>query len=245
MKKTVIIVLILLTSCTNSTYNDIVEEDFSLILKWNKSYEEDTISNAIIGLQWCLSYLGATLPITENGIQNQNPFIILKINKLGFNVDALEKLKRLNTVIKATEEYQITSAIDLGRYVSLLIGSSEHYYEITGVPFLLSDLSTPYELNNLSGYVNNSSVSYENRIIRFSEQDGFNQLFLCSEISPESEEILEYETLDLMQNGQVRFGIYNKDGFRISNSDPLHSNAGKPALLCRGSEFEIRKPSLL
>ena len=142
MKKTVIIILILLTSCTNSTYNDIVEEDFSLILKWNKSYEEDTISNAIIGLQWCLSYLGATLPITENGIKNQNPFIILKINKLGFNVDALEKLKRLNTVIKATEEYQITSAIDLGRYVSLLIGSSEHYYEITGVPFLLSDLST-------------------------------------------------------------------------------------------------------
>mgnify|MGYP001024997073 FL=1 len=240
MKKTVIIILILLTSCTNSTYNDIVEQDFSLTLKWNKSYEEDTISNAIIGLQWCLSYLGASLPITENGIKNQNPFIILKINKLGFNVDALEKLKRLNTVIKATEEYQITSAIDLGRYVSLLIGSSEHYYEITGVPFLLSDLSTSYELKNLGGYVNNSSVSYENRIIRFSEQDGFNQLFLCSEISPESEEILEYETLDLMQNGQVRFGIYNKDGFRISNSDPQHSNAGKPAkcIWCHESEIQ-------
>ena len=45
MKKTVIIILILLTSCTNSTYNDIVEEDFSLTLKWNKSYEEDTIVN--------------------------------------------------------------------------------------------------------------------------------------------------------------------------------------------------------
>ena len=65
-------------------------------------------------------------------------------------------------------------------------------------------------------------------------------MFLCSEISPESEEILEYETLDLMQNGQVRFGIYNKDGFRISNSDPQHSNAGKPAkcIWCHESEIQ-------
>ena len=229
MKKLIILILIIGCSCTNSTYDDIVDEDYSLQLKWNKSYEDDSIEKAIIGLQWTLSYLGATLPLSGEGIQNQSPYILIDIEKLGFNKSSFEKIIQLNNTLKSTEEYQVSSAIDLGRYVSLLIGASEHYYEITGVPLLLSDLLANYELNDERGYVNNSGVSLENRIISFSEQNGLNQLFFCTEVDPETEEILEYETVDLMSNGQVRFGIYNKDGLRISATDSTHSSAGKPA----------------
>ena len=229
MKKLIVFILIVSFSCTNSTYDDIVNEDLTLKLKWNKSYEDDSIEKAIIGLQWTLSYLGATLPLSGNGIEVQSPNISIDIEKVGFNSNALEKMKILNDVIKASEEYQLTNTIDLGRYVSLLIGAPEHYYEITGVPYLLSEMLNNYELNPERGRVNNSGVSYETRLISFSEQDGFNQLFFCAEVDPETEEIFEYETVDLMSNGQVRFGIYDKDGIRISNTDPLYSNAGKPA----------------
>ena len=173
-------------------------------------------------------------------LKTSSPIILIDLKELGFDSTALEKMKILNNVIKDSEEYQQIHAIDLGRYVSLLIGASEHYYEITGVPYLLSDILENYELNPEQGYVNNSGVSYETRIISFSEQNGLNQIFFCTEIDPETEEILEYETVDLMPNGQVRFGIYDKNGFRINHTDPLHSNAGKPAkcMWCHESEIQ-------
>ena len=71
MKKILVLVSVLLIACTNSTYDDIVETDTTLKLKWNKSYEGETIEKAIIGLQWALSYLGATLPLSGDGIENQ------------------------------------------------------------------------------------------------------------------------------------------------------------------------------
>ena len=229
MKKLLLLFSITLISCTNSTYDDIVAQKTGLILKWNKAYEEDSIEKTSIGLQWAFSYLGAILPYQHTGITIQNNTIEINLEQLGFTSTAQQKLNSLHEVILTSEEYQVTKAIDLGRYVSLLLGAPEHYYEITGVPFLLSDLLDAYDLNSEKGYVNQSGVSFEHRAIGFSDQDGFGQVFFCTEIDPETSEILEYETVELMSNGQPRFGIYNKDGIRINNTAPLHSNAGKPA----------------
>ena len=148
---------------------------------------------------------------------------------MGFSNIAQEKLNSLHDAIITSEEYQINHAIDLGRYVSLLLGASEHYYEITGAPFLLSDLLDKYELKEERGYVNNSGVSFEHRIISFSEQNGLDQVFFCTEIDTDTGDVLAYETVEILANGQIRFGIYDADGIRINNADPLHSNAGKPA----------------
>jgi hypothetical protein len=216
-------------SCTNTTYNDIVAEKPNLVLKWNKIYEEDNIQKAKIGLEWTFSYMGASLPLNNSGIIVENNLIEIDLEKLGFNTHAIEKLEELNEIIFTSEEYQVNNNIDLGRYISLLLGASEHYYKITGVPYLLSDMLDNYNLNSERGYVNNSGVSFEHRLISFSDQEGFNQLFFCEEVDPETGNTLEFETVELMQNGQPRFGIYDKDGFRINSTDPLHSNAGKPA----------------
>ncbi len=241
MKKLIILFLsIVFVSCTNSTYNDIVAEDLPLQLKWNKIYEEDNLQKSVIGLEWALSYIGATLPYQNMGISTKNNIISVDLEQLGFNSNALEKMKKLKEVIITSEEYQVTGTIDLGRFVTLLLGASEHYYEITGVPYLLTDLLDPYDLNSERGYVNNSGVSFEHRIINFSEQNGFNQLFFCEEVDPETGVAIEYETVELMQNGQIRFGIYDKDGFRINNTDPEHSIAGKPAkcMWCHESKIQ-------
>ncbi|UPT69308.1 MAG: hypothetical protein M0D53_08715 [Flavobacterium sp. JAD_PAG50586_2] len=69
----------------------------------------------------------------------------------------------------------------------------------------------------------------KHRIIRFSEQKDFNQLFISEEINPISGEVLEYETIELLENGQLLFGIFDAEGNRKNNGDDAHSAAGKPA----------------
>ncbi len=223
------ILSILLLSCTNDSYSDLIESDTSLNLKWNKAYPDDTIDKSLIGLKWALSYCGAILPSSTNGFSITENTITIDVKKLGFTQNAENKLAILLSKIINSEEYKQTNAIDLGRYISLLIGASEHYYQITGTPTTLNEVLNQYTLLPQKGYVNNSAVSLEHRIIQFSEQNGFNQVFLSEEIDPITGEIFEYETIELLPNGQLRFGIFDVNGNRKSSADALHSNAGKPA----------------
>ncbi len=220
---------LILFSCERDSYSDLVESQTTLNLRWNKAYPDDTIDKSIIGLKWALSYVGAVLPNSNNGFSNTDSTITIDLKKLGFNNSAQQKVLQLAEKIKATSEYQTNNAIDLGRFVSLLIGASEHYYEIIGTPQTLPEILNQYALLPQKGYVDNSGVSLENRIIQFSEQVGFNQMFLSEEVDPVTGEIYEYETIELMPNGQLRFGIFDVDGNRKNNADAAHSNAGKPA----------------
>lgn len=223
-----LIVSFLVLSCESDTYYELQNHDDALHLKWNKAYPDDTIDKSLIGLKWGLSYVGAILPTSLKGISTSNNIISININKLGFSESAIEKLTKLNLKIKESQEYQTTNALDLGRYVTLLLGASEHYYEIIGTPQTLTEVLNRYTLLPQIGYVNNSGVSFENRIIKFSEQNGFNQIFLSEEVNPVSGEIFEYETIELLPNGQLRFGIFDLNGNRKNNADASHSNAGKP-----------------
>lgn len=219
-------------SCESNSTSDLIDipsTNSSLNLKWNKAYPDDNIDKSIIGLKWALSYIGAKLPVALNGISTSETLITISIDRLGFSSNAGEQLSKLHSKIIASEEYRVNNNIDLGRYVSLLIGASEHYYEIIGTPKKLENILSNYTLKPEKGYVNNSNVSFEHRIIQFSEQNGFNQVFLSEEIDPITKEIFEYETIELLPNGQLRFGIFDKNGDRINSADPAHSAAGKPA----------------
>ncbi len=230
MRKIVYFILsILLLSCTNNSYSDLIKTDTSINLKWHKAYPDDSIDKSLIGLKWALSYCGAVLPNSTNGFSIAENTITIDIKKLGFTENAIQKLLQLSTKIKTTSEYQTTNAIDLGRYISLLIGASEHYYEIAGTPNTLNEVLNQYTLLPQKGYVNNSAVSFEHRIIQFSEQSGFNQVFLSEEVDPITGEIFEYETIELLPNGQLRFGIFDANGNRKPNANSSHTNAGKPA----------------
>jgi hypothetical protein len=222
----------LFLSCENNSTSDLIDipsPEATLNLKWNKAYPDDNIDKSLIGLKWALSYVGATLPVALNGISNSETSITISIDRLGFSPTSVEQLSKLHRKIKASEEYQVNNNIDLGRYVSLLIGASEHYYEISGTPKRLENILNMYTLKPEKGYVNNSNVSFEHRIVQFSEQNDFNQVFLSEEIDPITKEIFEYETIELLPNGQLRFGIFDKNGDRINAADPSHSAAGKPA----------------
>lgn len=232
MKRFIFPFLLLLLFCENDSNSNVIyinKSTESLNLRWNKAYPDDTIDKSIIGLKWGLSYVGAKLPVIESGITVSNSIISIDINRLGFSDLAIQKLNALHNKIIASKEYQTTNTIDLGRYITLLLGASEHYYEIIGVPNQLDAVLSQYTFKPKKGYVNNSSVSLEHRIIQFSEQNGFNQLFVSKEVDSITQEIYEYETIELLSNGQLRFGIFDVNGNRKNSADALHSNAGKPA----------------
>lgn len=224
-----IIVCIICSSCANDSYTDLVEIDTSINLKWNKAYEEDSIEKAVIGLKWSLSYIGATILSNNEGIKISDSLINIDINSLGFDAHAKSKLIILSNKIKNSEEYKVTGTIDLGRYVSLLIGASEHYYQFVNMPNNLDNILKNYTLLPEKGYVNNSGISLKHRIIGFSDQEGLNQFFISEEVDSLTGFIYEYETIELMANGQLRFGIFDANGIRMNGANPSHTNAGKPA----------------
>lgn len=216
-------------SLMNGTQPKYPIPDETLVLKWNKAYPDDTIDKSAIGLEWALSYCGAALPNAPYAIQVGTDKITIRASELGFDKDALEAIGKLHRKIALSEEYQANKSIDLGRYVALLIGASEHYYAITGIPKHLDLLLAKYELSETKGYVDNSAVSHEHRIIRFSQQQQLRQIFVATEIDSVTGQPFEYETIDIMPNGQLRYGVFDVAGNRINNADAAHSDAGKPA----------------
>jgi len=244
MRITLLLLLTLMLSSCNSSSSDLpqsVSPYITIQLKWNKAYPDDTIDKSALGLSWALSYVGAILPNAPYGIDFSSTTISLNLDQIGLNPTALQKMKMLHQKLMASEEYRTNHAVDLGRYVTLLLGASEHYYTIVGVPNSLDDLLSHYTLKPEKGYLTNSSISFEHRILQFSEQNTFDQVFVASEVDSVSNEVFEYETLEILPNGQLRFGIFDANGHRKNNADTSHSNAGKPAKCLWCHESSIQK----
>ena len=242
MKYTALLLLIvILQGCSSNSTSDLAPESGeSIMLKWNKAYADDTIEKSALALEWALSFAGAMLPNAPTGVEINTNTITIYTAELGLNSDALLHLKSLHNKIRLSEEYQINGTIDMGRYVTLLIGAPEHYYKITGVPQHLNSLISGYTISDTQGYVNHSGVSLVHRKISFSNPGNLSQMFLAAETDPVTGEIYEYETVEVIANGQLRFGIFDSEGNRKNSVDPSYSNAGKPAkcMWCHESNIQ-------
>ncbi len=218
------ILFIAFTSC--------YKQDHEINLKWNKGYENDTFERHCIGLKWALSYLGSTIAndTTLLGITYKDSTITLNIKQLGFSENAVTHLAKLQYIFKASEEYKKNNAMDIGRYIALTYGNSYHYYAITNVPKTLEQFERLYEFDSLKGYIDDSSVSRVDRIISYSKRLKNNgQGFVSAEIDSISKDTFEYETVEIMSNGQQRFGVYGLDGKLKEAADANITRAGKPA----------------
>ncbi|AXO79780.1 hypothetical protein DZC78_05060 [Olleya aquimaris] len=213
--------------CCKSEYSEI-DNTSELKLKWNKSHQDDSINRAVIGLQWALSYVGSNTPCNSKSIKVSGNIITIYPDYVGFNNKALAVFKTLISKIKQTEAFKNNNTLDLGRFITLLLASPEHYYALVGTPKTLEQLKAKYKLNAQKGYVNNSSVALQDRIISFSDLKDLNQLWISEEIDSISKTIYELETIELLKNGQLRFGIYNKNGILKNVANSKHTAAGKP-----------------
>lgn len=227
MKKSLLILLLMtifVQSCNETNANEIQ-------LKWHKSYPEDTFQRHITGLKWGLSYLGSTIPYNLEVIKAnvKDSTVTLSVKELGLSDTASEKLLQLHKVFKTSEAYKKYGAFDLGRYVALTFGSPKHYYAIVDIPKNFDTYKRLYTLDTVKGYIDNSSVSKVDRIISFSQINQNKQVFISAEIDAISKDTLEYETMERMSNGQLKFGVYDADGNRKTGAERHVTEAGTPA----------------
>ncbi len=209
-----------------------VKKDYKIQLKWNKAYPEDTFEKNITGLKWCLSYLGSPIASDklQKGIVYLDTIIQLDVKQLGFTKNAANYLSTLHSKLKQSEEYKKNNAIDIGRYIALTLGSSNHYYKIVDIPETIQQFDSTYNFYPIKGYISNSSVSKVHRIISYSKkEENYKRRFLSAEIDSVTKKILEYESLEIMPNGQLKFGVYNPEGNLIDAAEDHVTNAGKPA----------------
>ena len=220
-----IILIVVVTSCNN-------KEAYEINLKWNKTYPEDTFERNVIGLKWALSYLGSTVAndSTLIKVNAKDSIINLDIKNLGFSESSRKTLAQLQYEFKQTDYYIKNNSYDLGRYIALTFGTPKHYYAIVDISETFKRFKQNYNFSETKGYINNSSVSKVHRIITFSDiAQNNSQAFISAEIDSITKDTLEYETMEVMPNGQLKFGVYNINGELKDAASSTLTNAGKPA----------------
>lgn len=214
------------------------KEIVSINLRFNTNYKGDTITRQKTGLAWALSYLGAALEkgSLERSLIPLRPGIYeLRLDKLGFNKAAIQALAALVQDIRSTEEYSVKGGIDLGEFVVFTIGSSWHYYEITGAARKLDLYKARYSnAYELVFPVTNSSVAKHHRLLRMVKTDDVSKMsFIAEEGTGDvrfgSFKAKAYEVFDIMENGQLRFAIYDEQGNLSAASEKKFGIAGKPS----------------
>lgn len=246
-------ILVFLFSCENESIENLFpvegEPLHTIDLRWYQN-DIETRAEFEVGMQWCFSFLGAQLP---SGSWNLGTLWIndqtlrIDLATLGFNNHALEQFEKLIRLYKASEEYAVTGGIDAGRFVTSIINNSNHYYKIVNMPTTLERFRNNSTFLEKRAAIIESAVAFEERLISMPAQNqNINSLtYWAQELSgsliDSSQQVEENEVMDIMPNGQVRFGIYNKNGQLIGGGDTSLSIAGKPSkcLWCHEVNIQI------
>lgn len=218
-------------------------------IHYTLNYEGDSWEKNRTGLLWALSYLGAELPRRsfDSSITwiNKQTFR-LNFAGIGFDKSAQQALEIICDSLKATDVYRKTKAIDLGHFIALTLGSSWHYYKITHAPksyqeFITLHKFTSYEIMPIT----RSTISHHHRLLKMSLRDPIQEsVFIAEEgegqVNADNFSTKEYEVMDIMKNGQLRFMVYNEAGALIPAGKRDFGEAGKPVKCIWCHEINIQ-----
>ena len=227
--------LIILNSCTNHELEG--PNDLKLNLRWVKNYPDEKAEDVVTGLSWNLSFLGARLPkgsIAASMKWINDDVLQVDFETLGFSSEASEAWRSLFISIRASEEYLQLGSIDIGRFTMLTLNSSYHYYAITGARPTFDDFAASYAFDGKKGAITNSSIAMGHRRVSFSIADGIGRVTFIAEegdgsLIENNFSVEEFEVIDIMPNGQLRFAMYDKEKKLKPFADPSLTEAGKPS----------------
>lgn len=234
--------------CTNEVVSP--AKDFKIKLRWIKSYPDQTVEKVRTGFIWSMNFLGAHLPADkiENAIViSDNSIIEIDISELGFNDQARDDMMVICNRIKESGEYKTNGTVDIGRFLMLTVYSSHHYYRITGAPENFSAFISKYNFKQLGIFaVTNSGISTGHRKINLESSPSINgsSCFIAEEgtgsIIDSTFITKEFETLNMMANGQLQYLIFDHTGNLVTNADPSLSPSGKPGkcMWCHQSSIQ-------
>lgn len=269
MDKSILIVFfcgILIWACQNSFSPSKIllpaAEDLQIELRWSKAFSEDSLEGKMIGLEWIMSYLGASVPPSAREkaiVWHDDRCFKLDVSHMGFNDKALEVWGKLIPKFKASDEYLQMGSMELGRFYLLTFNSSWHYYALTGVEENFKSFLSKYSFKEpIDFYAPQSMVANGDRKVFLGEEYSSLEKMAYYAIEGRGSildgtfEAVDFETFDFMPNGQPRFAIYNSDGHLKVGSDPKLSIGGKPAkcMWCHEStvlqsfKYQVKFPKL-
>jgi hypothetical protein len=224
-------------------------KDAGLVIKlrWVKSYPGQSQSQVDTGLFWALSFLGAKLPADAAVISWDGTMLTLDLDAAGVSQASTAAWKKLLQVLKSSDEYRMMGGIDIGRFVFLSLCSSYQYYALTAASPNYAQFRATHTFAPKQVAVVESAVAHGNRLIEVGQGKDINSVaFVAFEgagaLQDHSFQKADVETLDLMENGQLRFGLYDLDGHLKATTTPALTDAGKPSKCLWCHEINLQPP---
>ena len=206
-----------------------------LKLRWTSAYDAESRADVDTGLLWGLSFLGADLPDDARDVLVwEDETVTLNIAHAGVDAETLPAWRALFAVLRQSEEYRVMGAVDIGRFFMLTLGSSKHYFALTGARPNYQEARSRYRFGGTTGAIVESGVAREQRLIEMTDARRAHEVaFVAHEgtgsIPAGTFNSHEFELLDFMNNGQVRVALYDLEGRLKDSATPELTAAGKPA----------------
>ena len=204
-------------------------------LHWVQAYDSETLTDAQRGLLWGLSWLGASLPANApRALVWEGYIVTLDIGAVGVVPGTEDAWRALLASLRDSDEYRAQGAIDIGRFLALALGSSRHYFALTGAVPEYQAARQRFRFNGTRMAVVQSGVAREQRLIELAEAGNAREIaFVAHEgtgsLTDGSFASHETEMMDFMPNGQLRVALYDHAGhLKVSATEAL-TRAGKPA----------------
>jgi hypothetical protein len=216
-------------------------------LRWVQNYPAEHKSNVNTGLYWALSFLGAKLPASADILRWHGRVVTLDLGAAQVRPESIAAWRRLLQILKSSDEYHKTGAVDIGRFVLLSLCSANHYYELTGTDPTFAQFLARHSFGPRQIAVVESGVSHSNRLIDVGTGAGIGGVaFVAYEgkgaLKDGSFHKEDIETLEFMGNGQLRFGLYDTSGHLKAAAAPELTRAGKPSKCLWCHEINLNLP---
>jgi hypothetical protein len=216
-------------------------------LRWIESYPGQSKSKVNTGLFWALSFLGAKLPAGAPIISWDGTMVSVDLDAAGVAETSKPAWKKLLQVLESSDEYRVMGGIDMGRFVFLSLCSPNQYYALTGVSPTYAEFRARHEFAPRQVAIVESAIARGNRLIEVGKGEGIHSVaFVAFEgagsLRDHSFQKADIETLDVMENGQLRFGLYDLEGHLKDTATPALTAAGKPSKCLWCHEINLQPP---
>jgi len=203
-------------------------------LRWLKAYPDESRADVETGLLWGLSLAGAHLPQGARVIRWHDERITLDLARAEVLAGTQPAWRDFLAALKASGEYRTHGAVDVGRFMAIMLGDPRRYYALTGAVPDYSRARGQYRFDDKPAAIVTSGVALGSRRIDLSLAQSARELafvgfegtgsFFDGSFTPR-----ERELVDVMPNGQLRFALYDLEGRLKQGATPQLTRAGKPA----------------
>jgi hypothetical protein len=242
----ILLALPVLSGCGEKAFSP-HDPDLVIDLRWIKSYPRENREAVDTGLYWALSFLGARLPADAGVLSWHGQLVSVDLDAAQVIESTRPAWKQYLRVLKSSDEYRRTGGVDIGRFVLLALCSPNQYYPLTGASASLQDFRATHATGVKHMAIVQSGVSHGNRLIDIGPgKDIKGMTFVAYEgsgsIQDHTFSPAEVETLEFMENGQLRFRLYDPQGRPMRGTDPELTAAGKPSKCLWCHEIRLQPP---